>query len=76
MGSKTNDGTTYKTGHTQQIVNDTEEREQGRFNKVMAAIMLSRAHMASVAMAPSALHCVRVNRNVFVKAETKQEFLN
>lgn len=71
---KLNDAATYKTGHTQQIVNDTEEREQGRFNKVMAAIRLSRAHVASVSMAPSALCCVRLNRNVFVKTETKHAF--
>lgn len=49
---KPNDAATYKTGHTQQIVNDTEEREQGHFNEVMAAIRLSSACMASVAMAP------------------------
>lgn len=49
---KPNDAATYKTGHTQQIVNDTEERAQGHFNEVMAAIRLSSACIASVAMAP------------------------
>lgn len=51
---KLNDATTYKAGHTQQIVNDTEKREQGHFNEVMAAIRLSSAYMASVTMATTA----------------------
>lgn len=72
---KLNDAATYKTGHTQQIVNDTDEREQGHFNEVMAAVRLSSAYMASVAMALYAPCFVRVIRNVSVKAQTKHSFL-
>lgn len=72
---KLNDAATYKTGHTQQIVNDTAERERGHFNEVMAAIRLSSAYMASAAMAPSAPGCVRMIRNDSVWTQTKNDFI-